>query len=825
MADDKRKDWWLYLPKTLFGQEQQQAQAGSPQAIGAPAGTPATAGASASGYTGAGPDGVVQTDRRTPGIGAPSSDKHEGEWVFSADEVQAIGPDVLQGMSDAARQGNLDVNQLRRGIGQPAKPGFAKGTGRTKLMPDRDESVADQSVSQDFKSTPKTNLMKPTVDMPLAIGAPSINPPPLNPEPVVSFDPANSYGDLRALYTAEGANNPAKLPSGLPAGDMTQVTVEGPELAIPDATVTDVTLGTQTDPTSIRDAVEADATRTFEYGLNRQAAAGAASTGALKQELAQRGIGGEAALSALQVQKRDIEGERSKAIGEQSQFMRENIDDMTAARQGEISTLEGDAAGYLQTMSTTEGYDWRTDPTAQNKLQSVWEAQGGEGTFPEIWADKFVDGATQSPADAMGNTIMDQDWVQALPDESVWDDDGNLVTLGKDAIQQNLPQLQFMTTFGADLTFARDPETGAINMVDRSTGLDFGEDPTMVTVTTDDYDVTNPDDITAATGILNNNFFSGVSDGGVTQWLSNNPGSDYPPTEDAWNDWSLSDRTWDLTDDDDRLALAELMSTHGDATGYSTDQMKLYLALNDGKIGSVSDFNRWMETAGDTENIRQFFNGNITDLTPNDRKLLEKVAAAKTLLGQRNNMSDEEWQQALEDGEWGDDATLNLYAGLMDYESVAVQGSSIYASGTPGADGRVNSGDVDFKRGDGWFAMDTTQELKDFANDNAGKMVEIDGKMYLVNPEQPLAYTDTGRVETWGLCVYDPATNAWKVWNPYVIRDHCGESDWTEDPKDANLDPGFYDVYTGTKKTNMTGANGTMFRSMDPNEVFKSTYL
>jgi len=82
------------------------------------------------GYTGAGPNGVVEPTKRVA-----TADTHEGEFVLNADATQAIGSDVLQGLQDKAQSGSLDVNNLRTVIGQPERAGYELGGAVTTTPP------------------------------------------------------------------------------------------------------------------------------------------------------------------------------------------------------------------------------------------------------------------------------------------------------------------------------------------------------------------------------------------------------------------------------------------------------------------------------------------------------------------------------------------------------------------------------------------------------------------------------------------------------------------------------------------------------------------
>lgn len=79
------------------------------------------------GYTGKGVDGVSQTMKKVPGVGSGSYDAHESEFVFDANATQAIGPQLLSDVMDAARSGQVDTNKIREAIGQQSKPQMYTG--------------------------------------------------------------------------------------------------------------------------------------------------------------------------------------------------------------------------------------------------------------------------------------------------------------------------------------------------------------------------------------------------------------------------------------------------------------------------------------------------------------------------------------------------------------------------------------------------------------------------------------------------------------------------------------------------------------------------
>jgi len=151
---DQKNEWWRLPQFESFFSNNKRQNGGLP----APGMAPAIGGgvnAGGYGYTGTGPDGVRQDDRRVPHVGNGSFDAHESEFVFDANSTQAIGPDVLTAQMQAAQSGNLDINKLREAIGQSPKPGFQSGgaTAHRPITPGG-SNVFKNNIHPTQKSTP-----------------------------------------------------------------------------------------------------------------------------------------------------------------------------------------------------------------------------------------------------------------------------------------------------------------------------------------------------------------------------------------------------------------------------------------------------------------------------------------------------------------------------------------------------------------------------------------------------------------------------------------------------------------------------------------------
>jgi len=96
--------WYKNLPPSVFGEEQMQG----PE-------SPIRAG----GYTGRGPDGIVQANNIAPTIGMQDKTVHENEVIMDSRATNNLGVDTLESLRRASHVGAVDKQKLMSSI-QPA---------------------------------------------------------------------------------------------------------------------------------------------------------------------------------------------------------------------------------------------------------------------------------------------------------------------------------------------------------------------------------------------------------------------------------------------------------------------------------------------------------------------------------------------------------------------------------------------------------------------------------------------------------------------------------------------------------------------------------
>ncbi|MEA3225607.1 MAG: hypothetical protein U9Q07_06615, partial [Planctomycetota bacterium] len=642
MPDKQLKDWWTILPDAVFG-----------GGNGIPKGGPPPGGQI--GYTGAGPDGQVQPERRVPGIGEPGTDKHEGEWIFSADEVQAIGADVLQGMSDNVKGGNLDVNQLRQAVGQQPRQGLQIGSGgdgadearsfgsalgqRTQvgLLGQQLGEVA-ANVAQNGplpqRDTPQT------ADVPLQIGAP--------------VSGSTSYDDLRRRVGEETYLGEVTMKDGAPtlttqAGE-SAVTTEGQNLVagqgrfrtgaaaggigqdyaeqvlateVPED-YTEQVLATEVPGAAPGEDEPEGPDAAISRALSAQAGIGAAKTGALKQELAQAGVTGEGALAALQVRARDTEGGMSQLMADiaanelklqldrdKFQFLKDQYGDEEFGRM----SADIKAGATFEQMKTKYPDLTREDYDAMSRV-SLYDLNQTARTDTTAATGGYLDQQLAVDPNYVASGAWESDPMMIENLSNQWQahgmegdfNIGNPAHAGWAATQM--------------LSMSMTPEEVQINRFRGSTWYQNLEPDEQANVdgllgfaqmmaVTGGYSLgSNPDGST---------FIQDV-DGNVIYGDRTAPGID--PND------PTSFSTQDVTDAVDALALE----------GVTADpyRVRQYMEHYGGRVPTANEFRTWDSNTGDVNNVLAFLNGEAgVELQRSDRTMLGDIAAAQQRV--RNN--------------------------------------------------------------------------------------------------------------------------------------------------------------------------------------------
>jgi len=426
MPTKKVRDWWTDLPPVVFGEpDRNEAAVGQGPAM-------------PSGYTGAGPDGVVQQDRRTPGVGSPVTDKHEGEWVFSADETAAIGPDILRDMAGAVHGGRFDPNAMRAAIGQQPKMGLQSGTYSATQPPPDDQNNEGLPPAPKITGTPtaiqQANLPENVAGRQQAYdigrGMEAIGMQPAN----YNITPGQAEGtDITGMKTVtppppktvETPKPPTLEPPKAPAPDYRQMALERdaaigrgdiPALEMSDEARGQAGIGVTPDtvtaaaPTTDQYDTDMEAAQDILRGLmsgdsayiqstlNRlvsaQSGADAAALAALKQQGLQGNISPQAMSAMMAAAVRDTSGQLSKLLGDIG---------------GDILKLQIDSAQNLfENARTLQKYDdeafgrMANDIANGMSLSRFLEEYGPDGATEADYMAISMSQSQKTPSDLIG---------------------------------------------------------------------------------------------------------------------------------------------------------------------------------------------------------------------------------------------------------------------------------------------------------------------------------------------------------------------------------------------------------------------------------------
>ena len=781
----KKREWWKNLPPELLGNEQQQAP-GAPAPIGAAPGAGGAAPAGVGGFTGLGPDGVAQPERRVPpGIGSPATDKHEAEYVFNANETQAIGQDVLMGMAKAVKDGTLDVNQIRGAIGQQPKQGLAIGTFSRVTNPDISSIGAgikdqvDQGVEGakvDFAIQNADNKFIPgtTVDGPgLAIGDPISDTPKqtldVNP---IGAGPTSVDAEGRTFATgalpqqndgSEYADQVAGTANAAIAGetDYSADVAKTANAAIADENATlagqSAAIGGETDPLANDPAIVADAeadnvtpeeylqnvlngtipSAAAQEAIMRQGGAAAAALGAAKQEMAQAGVGllGRATLTQQQI--RAGEGGRSDLFGKlaataqgqqmaaaQALLSEEHTDDAMAwAKEQygdtEYTRMAGDIANGMPLDQAIAKYPNLTE-----------EDYGKISDHVNYAADQQrIADAEEALGSYVGKMDTDPDWFT----QGKWMEDPGAIRRLSDIWNAEGFEGEFDINDPQDAAWARsqmepytltavEVEMGQIKAGAWYQGLSDEDKSDM-------DDIMNFGVMMSVTGGYD---LGENADGSL--YLVDSAGDVVYGNRAAIGGDGVDTPTGGVTNE----SVTEAYTTLGEQGVTTTsNRVRQYMLEHDGAAPvDIDEYLRWDQTAGDPLNVLRYFNGDPSvNLTSADRGQIGLAIAAKErVAADPENATTEDMKLAqlvpfeITTNPAQNDVNRLAHkvwdpGGGMGNNRREISGdSSIYG----GAEGNGNS--VSFE-----------PHVTEWAQQNAGGLVQIEGVWYRLDATQPIA--------------------------------------------------------------------------------------
>lgn len=501
--------------------------------------------------------------------------------------------------------------------------------------------------------------------------------------------------------------------------------------------------------------------------------------------------------------------------------------------------VETDASAYFASMDAVEGYSWRNDPDGTQRLQRIWEAQGHQGVFDPAWADSFVSASTVSLSDAFATSITGSSWYAGLPDTTVYDDDGNVVTLGKDGVTAGISQMQYLINFQG-FKLKRD-ENGNIVLVDPADEEDAGDasDDGSDDGTGDDegggddtpgggvtgYNADDPDSVHdyANDWEDENDGAIGFNDAGYAAYRAAHDG-DEPEDVEEFEEWSWEERTFNPGDASEIDKAYDVLMNQDEIMMEGLDPpmvrrlIGLYLSTHGGSFnGNADTFISWFDSQGNPKEISTFLSdpNSATELSSQNKEMLRKANEAVALLTQRGDMTDEEWEAfAVNNGfenayelEWygkngnvirfGDDAVEvdNLMtrmwtrtdkvngepiATIDQIYGVTINGLTSDGTGT-GAIVSTMGDKLDNQPNRTILNLQPETESVQWARDNAGKAVTINGRSYILAPETELFFYGELRgggerknASLWseaktfipGFRAYDPDAGKWVVLSP-----------------------------------------------------------
>ena len=746
------------------------------------------------GNTGFGEDGQLQPHNPTHLVNAPDGPVmlHEGEDL----KMHGNGNIEVIPAGDSLSQSQLSMIEKRGGVRGMQTGGYFSTKPSARTNP-----FSGQMQAPDMTQVPEMPTFSADKMLPQSYNTgftpPEATPPEATTMAAPTFDPQ---------ATTTQAPQPTELPPPLPPTTMDAPTFDPqasyspaaaprPQPVDPNMGRWDRSLGRLEQIASGQDPYAAQI-RAQE--MQRLSAEEQAQRGALEQQMSQAGVTGmgaatERAMLGSQVgaHQQQLAGqlrqqESQRAMQATTQMPREAAERAMFAEQKKAG-LESDASGYFSNMSYAEGYDWRTDDVGRAKLQEMWEASGNTGRFDETWAENFIGASTINVSDAFLRDARNSEWYTALPDESVLDENGNVVTWGKDKVEGGLLDLAQKIALGG-LSMRMDPTTGMVTLVDATgTPIDLNV-PTITPTWVSGNGENNTAYLEWWKEQDSNAWASGVTVAGMEQWMSQH-GNQPPKNEDEWQAWSFADRTFDVSDTDDLQAAYDVMEDNNRiaADMPTLEEVKLWLIQNDGKIGGNADeIIRWREGIATPETIRDFLAGDLTSsLQPREREMLTKSMLAKQLLASRDDYeTEEEWQKALEDAKFKNEAEAQWYSDVV---SGDLNRDYATPSPEPAPTEFFNRNSGGFTNGTTWTRINTQpeQEHVDWATRNAGKPVEINGTTYILAPQSdlfwqgyqkgggavgdPARWALDGKTFISGFKAYNTTTGKWVVISPNTI--------------------------------------------------------
>jgi hypothetical protein len=254
-----------------------------------------------------------------------------------------------------------------------------------------------------------------------------------------------------------------------------------------------------------------------------------------------------------------------------------------------------------------------------------------------------------------------------------------------------------------------------------------------------------------------------------------------PANADAWEEWLTTEYEFDPSSEDDVNTVIDLFygnETLTNATITPTpDAVRLWLAQNDGKMGSAAEYVQFARTAPDTAAISGFINsGGAGVIDETQLGNFRRMVAARDLLAARGrgeyDEKPEDWKRALTTAGLPVDASDDVL------QAWAAMGDQVASAGTPanrmdGAPelepGQMTLTNVKTIGGTNWAQQYLVTDYYGWALENKNKIVSVNGHNLLITGKRANSEstTPTGKpLGQEGLYVYDIDAGQYLVLRP-----------------------------------------------------------
>lgn len=718
------------------------------------------------GFTGNGIDGISQPNKIVPGKGRGDYDVHETEFIFDANSTQAIGPELLKETMNAAKSGNLDLNKIREAVGQPPKQGYKCG-GIVKPSYQQGGIVPASPVSKNsYQQISEIN--KPVS----AIGSQIKSKPTAKPiakpitNNVINKNVIRNQPDIRAPkpVTPENPEDPENVTiPNIDLKPIPDVEIEKiPEIK-PDVD--------PNDPTQfLIDIMGGDS----DYiDLIKQRAsqdvggAGAAATAALKQEATQRGMSPEQIASMDISRQRDVEQNVSGVVGDiaetearmgveaakdvfAQQFAKDQFDYQQNMDQFNQQLIQGDYTNAAKTFNKIHGTDIDFSKAIEKENLSNF--------------NNAFNNLNQSIASGMSF----DDWLNIAQADGTFDK-LNMTESDIKSMYENM-RLQQNPIFNASQKYQDLVNQGLLSQ-------DQMDDIMSIM----SWSLSHPEGLTVSDSfqVLDEN---GKEIGNfktkeeADSFVSENPGSTVNLLNNGWIETGNITGTGTVSEVANEINSAQNYLDQLGVDSQSSERIQQYLDEHGGKIDGITakDWNAWDSKTGDPARIRDYFNGNgLEDLTSADKKMLSQVADAqervdagkgtekdKELLAKIGNISVAGW-----------DMSTNANSDYFKHHYKAKGVGKLHSETKVNNDVYGISGSTSDRNGN--TTVSFNEKMKNWAQQNAGRMIEIDGKYYRISDDPIKSGFDIGKIS--GKSGNDAYSFGWKVDALKVIDPETGK--------------------------------------------------